>query len=108
MSKMPEHLREVPRPDPRPSVKHLILRLLKSYLIVLGVMVLITGGIGLYGKGWEGALNGAIMGAMLSLFALPFIGIMINASYWSNFAGRWGESQYKKMLEGEPKDKIRD
>jgi hypothetical protein len=81
-------------------------RVLLIYLCVAAVVAAALGGIGYYGGGWEGALNGLALGGLLSLIALPALGLLISVRFWGGYANRWGESQFQKM-EGEPEDRAK-
>jgi len=35
-------------------------------------------------------------------------GLLIALKFWGGYANRWGASNYKKELEGEPKDREHD
>jgi hypothetical protein len=39
---------------------------------------------------------------------LPMAGLLIALKFWGGYANRWGEYNYKKELEGEPKDREHD
>ncbi len=95
-------------PNKTLSMKKFLIRLLLGYLIFLALVVLVFAGIGYSALGWEGAANAAAMGLLLSLMALPFMGIFIAAKFWGGYAGRWGEYNYRKELEGDPKDRSKD
>ena len=81
------------------------LKMLKVYgLIALGIVLLFTGG-GFVTGGVPGLLNGLNLGLIVSAVGLPFLGIVVSITYWSEFAGRWGAEKYKEQLEGKPDDK---
>ena len=81
------------------------LKMLKVYgLIALGIILLFTGG-GFVTGGMPGLLSGLNLGLIVSAVGLPFLGMIVSMTYWSGFAGRWGEEQYKEQLEGKPDDK---
>jgi hypothetical protein len=40
----------------------------------------------------------------MSVLALPFMGFLIAVKFWSGYAGRWGEYNYKQELESNPND----
>lgn len=94
--------------DPQPTPENKMrgyLKALKVYaLIALGVVLLFTLG-GLLTGGIPGLLNGLKIGLIVSAVGLSFLGSVISLTYWSDFAGRWGEAQYKEQLEGKQKDK---
>lgn len=81
------------------------LRMLKVYgFIALGILVLFSG-FGFFTGGVPGLVNAFNLGLIVSAVGLPFLGIVISLTYWSEFAGRWGEEKYKEQLEGKPDDK---
>lgn len=81
------------------------LKMLKVYgFIALGILVLFSG-FGFFTGGVPGLVNGFNLGLIVSAVGLPFLGIIISLTYWSEFAGRWGEEKYKEQLEGKPDDK---
>ncbi len=81
------------------------LKMLKVYgFIALGILVLFSG-FGFFTGGVPGLVNGFNLGLIVSAVGLPFLGIVISLTYWSEFAGRWGEEKYKEQLEGKPDDK---
>ncbi|MFZ3069630.1 MAG: hypothetical protein WA110_00690 [Anaerolineaceae bacterium] len=86
-------------------MKKYLLKIGLVYLIIAVVVVLILAGVGYSAKGREGALNAAAFGLLLDLMALPFMGILIAARFWSGYAGRYGEWYYKKETEGDPNDR---
>lgn len=81
------------------------LKMLKGYgFIALGITLVISG-FGLVTGGVPGLLNGLNLGLIVSAIGLPFLGMIVSLTYWSEFAGRWGESKYKEQLEGKPEEK---
>jgi len=81
------------------------LKMLKIYgLIALGIIIVFTG-VGYFTGGVPGLLNGLNLGLVVSAIGLPFLGVIVSITYWGEFAGRWGEEQYREQLEGKPKDK---
>lgn len=50
-------------------------------------------------------MNGFNLALIACAVGLPFLGILISLTYWSEFAGRWGEEKYKEQLEGKPEHK---
>ena len=90
---------------PKRRTRAFFLRVLLYYALTLVVVCTALGAIGFHAKGWDGAWNGMTLGLLLGLIALPLLGLLISVQYWSGFAGRWGEYQYKKELEGDPNDR---
>lgn len=84
------------------------LRFLKWYGIGVGVVAIVLATLGYSGAGWEGVKNGLTWAGLFALFGLPVAGFFISISFWSGYANRWGEYNYKKELEGEPKDSRED
>lgn len=82
-----------------------ILTALLVYLLVTLLTIAILAWIGYDAAGKDGAISAANLGFILSLIALPFLGIFISANYWSGLVGRWGEYNYKKELEGDPHER---
>jgi hypothetical protein len=74
-------------------------------------MLAITLAFALYGYfagGKEGLTTGLTLGLLLSLMATPMLALLIGVNVWSGYASRWGEANYKEMLEGKPGDKKYD
>ncbi|MFZ3150623.1 MAG: hypothetical protein WA116_02945 [Anaerolineaceae bacterium] len=86
-------------------MKKYLLKLLLFFVIFTLVVVLAFVVVGYSAQGKEGAVNAAQMGLLISVMALPFMGIFIATKFWSGYAGRWGEYNYKKELEGDPNDR---
>lgn len=80
------------------------LKFLKWYAGGVVVVAVILAALGYSGAGWEGAKNGLTWALLFALFGLPVAGFFINVSFWSGYANRWGEANYKEMLEGKPKN----
>lgn len=81
------------------------LKMLKGYgFTALGILVLFSG-FGFFTGGVPGLINAFNLGLIVCAIGLPFLGIIISLTYWSEFAGRWGEEQYKEQLEGKTDDK---
>ncbi len=94
-------------PTPPESKIRTYLKMLKGYgLIALGILVLFSG-YGFFTGGAPGLITGFNLGLIVCAIGLPFLGIVISLTYWSGFAGRWGEEKYKEQLEGKP-DKKQD
>ena len=92
-------------PTPPESKMRNYLKMLKVYgFVVLGILVLFSG-FGYFTGGVPGLINGLNLGLIVSAIGLPFLGVVISLTYWSEFAGRWGEEKYKEQLEGKPDDK---
>lgn len=85
-------------------MKKYLLKLLLFFVIFALVVVLAFAAVGYSAQGKEGAVNAAQMGLLMSVMALPFMGFFITVKFWSGYAGRWGEYNYKKELEGDPND----
>jgi hypothetical protein len=97
-------MQEKPSASPNTKMRN-YLKMLKVYgFIALGIIVLFTG-FGFITGGAPGLLNGLNLGLIFSAVGLPFLGIVVSITYWSEFAGRWGEAKYKEQLEGKPEDK---
>ncbi|NMD27958.1 MAG: DUF2207 domain-containing protein [Chloroflexi bacterium] len=81
------------------------LKMLKVYgLAALGILVLFSA-FGFFTGGVPGLINGLNLALIVCAIGLPFLGMLISLTYWSEFAGRWGEEQYKEQLEGKTDDK---
>ena len=81
------------------------LKMLKGYgFTALGILVLFSG-FGFFTGGVPGLINAFNLGLIVCAIGLPFLGIIISLTYWSEFAGRWGEEKYKEQLEGKPGNK---
>ena len=92
-------------PTPPESKMRNYLKMLKVYgFVVLGILVLFSG-FGFFTGGAPGLINGLNLGLIVSAIGLPFLGVVISLTYWSEFAGRWGEEKYKEQLEGKPDHK---
>lgn len=97
-------MQEKPPVSPNSKMRN-YLKMLKVYgLVALGIIVLFTG-FGFITGGVPGLLNGLNLGLIVGAVGLPFLGIVVSITYWSEFAGRWGEEKYKEQLEGKPEDK---
>lgn len=92
-------------PTPQQSKMRKYLKMLKVYgLIALGILVLFSG-FGFFTSGVPGLVNALGLGLIACAVGLPFLGVIISTTYWSEFAGRWGEEKYKEQMEGKPEDK---
>jgi len=92
-------------PTPPESKMRNYLKMLKVYgFVALGIFVLFSV-FGYFTGGVPGFLNGLNLGLIVGAIGLPFLGIIISLTYWSEFAGRWGEEKYKEQLEGKPDHK---
>ena len=81
------------------------LKMLKGYgFTALGILVLFSG-FGFFTGGVPGLINAFNLGLIVCAIGLPFLGIIISLTYWTEFAGRWGEEKYKEQLEGKPGNK---
>lgn len=80
------------------------LNFLKWYGVGVVVVAITLAVLGYGGAGWEGAKNGLIWAALFAMVGLPVAGFFISISFWSGYANRWGEYNYKKQLEGDNKD----
>ena len=81
------------------------LKMLKVYgLVALGILVLFSA-FGFFTGGVPGLINALNLGLIVCVVGLPFLGMIISLTYWSEFAGRWGEEKYKEQLEGKTDDK---
>ena len=81
------------------------LKMLKGYgFTALGILVLFSG-FGFFTGGVPGLVNAFNLGLIVCVIGLPFLGIIISLTYWTEFAGRWGEEKYKEQLEGKPGNK---
>lgn len=81
------------------------LKMLKVYgLAALGILALFCA-FGFFTGGVPGLINALNLGLIVCVVGLPFLGMIISLTYWSEFAGRWGEEKYKEQLEGKPDDK---
>ena len=97
-------MQKKPSASPESKMRN-YLKMLKVYgFIALGILVLFSG-FGFFTGGVAGLLNGFNLGLIVSVVGLPFLGIVVSLTYWSEFAGRWGEAKYKEQLEGKPEDK---
>ena len=97
-------MQTTPEPAPKNKMRQ-YLKMLKVYgLIALGIIIVFTG-VGYFTGGVPGLLNGLNLGLVVSAIGLPFLGVIVSITYWGEFAGRWGEEQYREQLEGKPKDK---
>ena len=97
-------MQTTPEPAPKNKMRQ-YLKMLKIYgLIALGIIIVFTG-VGYFTGGVPGLLNGLNLGLVVSAIGLPFLGVIVSITYWGEFAGRWGEEQYREQLEGKPKDK---
>ena len=97
-------MQTTPEPAPKNKMRQ-YLKMLKVYgLIALGIIIVFTG-VGYFTGGVPGLLNGLNLGLLVSAIGLPFLGVIVSITYWGEFAGRWGEEQYREQLEGKPKDK---
>jgi len=97
-------MQEKPSASPESKMRK-YLKMLKVYgFITLGILVLFSG-VGFVTGGVPGLLNRLNLGIIVSAVGLPFLGIVVSITYWSEFAGRWGEEKYKEQLEGKPDDK---
>jgi len=104
LAKKGSDMQKKPSAPPESKVRN-YLKMLKVYgLIALGIVLLFTGA-GFVTGGVPGLLNGLNLGIIVSAVGLPFLGIIISITYWSEFAGRWGEEKYKEQLESKPDDK---
>ena len=81
------------------------LKMLKGYgFTALGILVLFSG-FGFFTGGVPGLISAFNLGLIVCAIGLPFLGIIISLTYWTEFAGRWGEQKYKEQLEGKPDEK---
>ena len=64
--------------------------------------------IGYQAAGMSGAWNAAGTGLLFGAMGLPMAGLLIALKAWGGYANRWGEYNYKKELEGEPKKRDND
>jgi hypothetical protein len=91
--------------SPPESKMRKYLKMLKVYgFTALGILVLFCG-VGFFTGGVPGLINDLNLGLLVCAIGLPFLGILVSLTYWSEFAGRWGEAKYKEQLEGKPDDK---
>jgi hypothetical protein len=74
--------------------------------VVIGVVLatLVLGAFGYFLAGVPGMLNLAAWGVLLGLVGgfSSGLGLLVNAHYWSTYAGRFGAAWLKKETEGEP------
>ena len=89
-------------------MKKFILRVLLGYGLLVFLLVASFCVIGYRAAGWQGARNAAGTGLLVSAISLPMAGLLIALKFWGGYANRWGASNYKKELEGEPKDREHD
>lgn len=86
------------------SMKKFLLRLLLVFAILLVVLSLALAVLGYMGAGWEGVKSGLLWGLLFAFMALPALGWLVSARYWSDFAGRWGASRFKDGDDSEHHD----
>lgn len=89
-------------------MKKFILRVLLGYGILALLLVVSFFIIGYQAAGISGAWNAAGTGLLFSAMGLPMAGLLIALKAWGGYANRWGEYNYKKELEGEPKKRDND
>lgn len=89
-------------------MKKFIFRVLLGYGALALLVVLAFFMIGFRAAGLAGAWSAAGTGLLFSAMGLPMAGLLIALKFWGGYANRWGEYNYKKELEGEPKDREHD
>lgn len=89
-------------------MKKFILRVLLGYGIIALLLVVSFFIIGYQAAGMSGAWNAAGTGLLFGAMGLPMAGLLIALKAWGGYANRWGEYNYKKELEGEPKKRDND
>jgi len=86
-------------------MKKVMIRVLLGYALLAFLMVVSFFIIGYRTAGMQGGWNAAGTGLLFSVLGLPLAGFLIALKFWGGYASRWGEYNYKKELEGEPKDR---
>ncbi|MEA4931333.1 MAG: hypothetical protein VB026_07115 [Anaerolineaceae bacterium] len=92
-------------PNPTENKSRNYLKMLKIYGIIALAILILFSGFGYFTGGIPGLMNGFNLALIACAVGLPFLGILISLTYWSEFAGRWGEEKYKEQLEGKPEHK---